>query len=44
MQRTPLLRLGKPEEVADLVVFLASKAASFMTGSIVAIDGGYSSN
>lgn len=44
MQRTPLLRLGKPEEIADLVVFLASKAASFMTGSIVTIDGGYSSN
>lgn len=42
--RTPMQRLGKPEEVADLVVFLSSKAASFITGTMVNIDGGYSSN
>jgi NAD(P)-dependent dehydrogenase (short-subunit alcohol dehydrogenase family) len=42
--RTPMLRLGKPQEVADLVVFLASKAASFINGTMVNIDGGYSSN
>ncbi|WP_416224505.1 SDR family oxidoreductase [Acinetobacter sp. ANC 4910] len=36
--------MGKPEEVADLVVFLSSKAASFITGTMVNIDGGYSSN
>ena len=42
--RTPMQRLGKPEEVADLVVFLSSKAASFISGTMVNIDGGYSSN
>jgi NAD(P)-dependent dehydrogenase (short-subunit alcohol dehydrogenase family) len=34
-------RTGRPEEVADLVVFLASDAANFITGSSVSIDGGY---
>ena len=38
---TPMKRLGRPEEVAAVVVFLASEAASLMTGSIVAVDGGY---
>ena len=42
--RTPMQRLGRPEEVADLVVFLSSKAASFISGTMVNIDGGYSSN
>jgi NAD(P)-dependent dehydrogenase (short-subunit alcohol dehydrogenase family) len=36
----PLKRIAKPEDVAESVVFLASAAASFMTGSIVAVDGG----
>ncbi|MDE2488540.1 MAG: SDR family oxidoreductase [Alphaproteobacteria bacterium] len=39
---TPMGRLGEPEEVASVVAFLASDAASLMTGSIVAVDGGYS--
>ncbi|MCJ8162652.1 SDR family NAD(P)-dependent oxidoreductase [Acinetobacter zhairhuonensis] len=43
-ERTPMLRLGKPQEVADLVVYLSSKAASFISGTMVNIDGGYSSN
>ncbi|RZJ80915.1 MAG: SDR family oxidoreductase [Brevundimonas sp.] len=39
---TPMARLGEPEEVASAVLFLASDAASLMTGSIVLVDGGYS--
>ncbi len=38
---TPQGRLGEPEEVASIVHFLASEAASLMTGSIVLADGGY---
>ncbi len=41
LARVPLGRLGKPEEVADLAVFLLSERSSFMTGSIHTIDGGY---
>jgi 3-oxoacyl-[acyl-carrier protein] reductase len=37
----PLGRTGKPEEVADLVAFLASDKAAFICGSSVSIDGGY---
>jgi len=36
-------RIGRPEEVARLAVFLASEEASFMTGAAVAVDGGFSS-
>jgi NAD(P)-dependent dehydrogenase (short-subunit alcohol dehydrogenase family) len=38
---TPMGRMGEPEEVASVVLFLASDAASLMTGSIVLVDGGY---
>jgi NAD(P)-dependent dehydrogenase (short-subunit alcohol dehydrogenase family) len=41
ISRTPLARWGTPEEVAGGVVFLASPAARFVTGAILAIDGGY---
>ena len=39
---TSLGRFGKPEEVAELVAFLASEKADFITGSIINIDGGLS--
>jgi glucose 1-dehydrogenase len=40
MSRTPMRRLGEPEEVAEVVAFLLSDAASYMTGEIVVVDGG----
>ena len=38
---TPMARMGKADEVASAVLFLASDAASLMTGAIVPVDGGY---
>jgi 3-oxoacyl-[acyl-carrier protein] reductase len=38
--QTPLRRVGQPEEFANLVVFLASERASYITGSSIAVDGG----
>ena len=37
----PMGRLGTPEEVADTVVWLCSDASSFVTGQVIAVDGGY---
>jgi len=40
MEQTPLGRLGTPEDVASAVVFLCSGDASFITGSVITVDGG----
>jgi NAD(P)-dependent dehydrogenase (short-subunit alcohol dehydrogenase family) len=40
MSRTPMKRLGEPEEIADVCAFLLSSASSYMTGEIVYVDGG----
>jgi NAD(P)-dependent dehydrogenase (short-subunit alcohol dehydrogenase family) len=39
--RTPMRRFGQPEEVAGAAVFLASEAAGFVTGHLLAVDGGF---
>jgi NAD(P)-dependent dehydrogenase (short-subunit alcohol dehydrogenase family) len=41
LTRTPMRRFGQPEEVAGAAVFLASEAASFVTGHLLAVDGGF---
>ena len=41
LARVPMHRVGKPEEVSNLVLFLASDASSYITGSTVVIDGGW---
>lgn len=41
IEHAPLQRYATPEEIAPSVVYLASDASSFMTGSVPVVDGGY---
>jgi len=41
LQRTPMARFGKPEELVGTAVLLASDAASFLTGQCITVDGGF---
>ena len=41
-QMTPMGRLGQPGEVADAVIYLSGGRSSFVTGSAMVVDGGYS--
>ena len=41
IEKTPLGRSGKPEDVAGVMLFLASPASDFITGQTITVDGGY---
>lgn len=40
LDRTPMRRFGTPEEIAEVIVFLATDAASYITGQVIYVDGG----
>jgi 3-oxoacyl-[acyl-carrier protein] reductase len=40
MEQIPLRRFGRAEEVADVICFLASDRASYVTGAVIPVDGG----
>jgi NAD(P)-dependent dehydrogenase (short-subunit alcohol dehydrogenase family) len=41
LMRTPMHRFGQADELAGATIFLASEAASFVTGEVLAVDGGF---
>ena len=41
LEKVPMGRLGTPEEIASVILFLASDESSFITGAELAVDGGY---
>ena len=41
LARTPLGRLGEPEDIASAILFMTSPGASWITGQTLAVDGGY---
>jgi NAD(P)-dependent dehydrogenase (short-subunit alcohol dehydrogenase family) len=41
-QMIPLARIGEPDDIAGLALFLSARASAYMTGSVIALDGGYS--
>ena len=42
LERTPLRRAAQPDEIADSILFLVSPRSSFMCGTALVVDGGYS--
>jgi NAD(P)-dependent dehydrogenase (short-subunit alcohol dehydrogenase family) len=41
LMKTPMHRFGNPKEVVGPAIFLASEAAAFVTGEVIAVDGGF---
>ena len=42
-KKHPMMRIGQPEDIAEMALFLLSEKSSWMTGQILSIDGGMSS-
>ncbi len=41
LKTVPIERIGRPEEIADVVLWLCSKASTYVIGQSIAVDGGY---
>jgi len=41
VNRTPLERIGKPEDLSGAIIYLSSEASDFVTGNTIMVDGGY---
>ena len=41
LMRTPMHRFGNPKEIVGPAIFLASEASAFLTGEVIAVDGGF---